>query len=56
MDTPCLDRLHPPPFEMMGYPLMPYPMRDAGASADPFGSLEVEVSIIVLIFNFKLIH
>ena len=44
-DTPRPDRLRPPPFKMMGYPLMPYPMRDVGASADPFGSLEVEVSV-----------
>jgi len=55
LDTPRPDCLRPPPFKMMGYPLMPYPMRDAGASTDPFGSLEVEVSVDILIVNFKLI-
>ena len=51
-DTLCPARLRPPPFQMMGYPLA---MRAAGLSDDPFGSLEVEVSSNILIFNFKLI-
>jgi len=55
-DTLRPARLRPPLFEMMGYPLMPYQMRDAGLSDDPFGSLEVEVSYIVLMFNFKLTY
>jgi len=55
-DTLHPAHLCPPPFEMMGYPLMPYRMHDAGLSGDPFGSLEVKVSYIDLLFNFKLIY
>jgi len=52
-DTPRPNRLRPPPFQMMGYPLA---MRAAGLSDDPFGSLEVEVSVDTLIVKLKLIY
>ena len=38
---------------MMGYPIA---MRAASLSDDPFGSLEVEVSVDTLIVKLKLIY
>ena len=51
-DTPHPACRRPPPFQMMGYPLAPYPMRRAGASDDPFDLLSVEVSVKLICFIF----
>jgi len=52
-NTPRPKCLRPPPFQMMGYPIA---MRAASLSDDPFGSLEVEVSVDTLIVKLKLIY